>query len=97
MQNKISIFKRLSFSDNDINNDITRTTLSFPDNNDLSDQLGTTFYYGKSEQVKTRFYWIKADGLSPESIKIIHKRLWNENRADLLFLENETTCQVDIK
>ena len=89
---KDSILNRLGFSDNDLD----RITLSFPHNDKLSDKLGTVFYYGrdKSEQVKTRFYWIKTEKISPDEIKVIHERIWNENKADLLFLENADAVEV---
>jgi len=89
--NKDSLLHRLGFSDVDLD----RKVLSFPDNENLSNKLGTVSYYGKSEQVKTRFYWIKADGLHSDDLKIIHERIWNENKADLLFLEKED--DLDIK
>jgi hypothetical protein len=93
MENKISIFDRLGFS----GNDIIRKPLLFPKNDKLSGKLGDIYYYGKSEQVKTRFYWIKTDEILPEDLRIIHERLWNENSADLLFLENERENNLNIK
>ena len=88
-----NLLRRIGFSDIDLD----RKILSFPNNEGLSDKLGTVSYYAKdrSEQVKTRFYWIKADKIPPNELKIIHERIWNENKADLLFLENGNS--IDIK
>jgi type I restriction-modification system DNA methylase subunit len=88
-----NLLHRLGFSDIDLD----RKTFSFPNNEDLSGKLGTVSYYAKdkSEQVKTRFYWIKADNMPAEELKIIHERIWNENKADLLFLEKNDS--IDIK
>ncbi|MDR0542112.1 MAG: N-6 DNA methylase, partial [Dysgonamonadaceae bacterium] len=88
-----NLLHRLGFSDIDLD----RKTLSFPNNEDLSGKLGTVSYYAKdkSEQVKTRFYWIKADNILSGELKIIHERIWNENKADLLFLEQDNS--IDIK
>ncbi|MDR1882055.1 MAG: N-6 DNA methylase [Prevotella sp.] len=88
-----NLLHRLGFSDIDLD----RKTLSFPNNEDLSGKLGTVSYYAKdkSEQVKTRFYWIKADNIPTGELKIIHERIWNENKADLLFLEQNDS--IDIK
>lgn len=88
--NKNSLLHRLGFSDIDLD----RKILSFPNNENLSSKLGTVSYYGKSEQVKTRFYWIKADGIPSDDLKIIHERIWNENKADLLFLEKENDLNI---
>lgn len=87
-----SILNRLGFSGSDLD----RKTLSFPHNENLSNKLGDVFYYGKdkSEQVKTRFYWIKTEGMSLNEIKTIHERIWNENKADLLFLEKTDVIEV---
>ncbi|WP_158576698.1 DNA methyltransferase [Parabacteroides sp. AM08-6] len=87
-----NLLNRLGFSDNELD----RKTLLFPHNERLSDKLGTVSYYGKdkSEQVKTRFYWIKAEDMSLEDIKAIHERIWNENKADLLFLEKANSVEI---
>lgn len=87
-----SLLNRLGFSDYDLE----RKDLSFPNNERLSTKLGPVFYYGKgkSEQVKTRFYWIKTEDMPLEDIKAIHERIWNENKADLLFLEEENILDV---
>jgi hypothetical protein len=86
-----SLLYRLGFSDMDLD----RKVLSFPKNESLSGRLGNISYYGRSEQVKTRFYWIKADNILSDDLKIIHERIWNENKADLLFLEKSNA--IDIK
>jgi hypothetical protein len=88
-----NLLHRIGFSDIDLD----RKTLSFPNNENLSDKLGTVSYYAKdkSEQVKTRFYWIQADNIPAGELKIIHERIWNENKADLLFLEKDNS--IDIK
>jgi hypothetical protein len=85
-----SLLYRFGFSDMDMD----RKPLSFLNNENLSNRLNSVSYYGKSEQVKTRFYWINADNLLPDDLKIIHERIWNENRADLLFLENGDTVSI---
>lgn len=87
-----NLLNRLGFSDNDLDQKI----LSFPHNDNLSDRLGAVFYYGKekSEQVKTRFYWVKAEGMLLNDIKTIHERIWNENKADLLFLEKNDSIEI---
>lgn len=88
-----NLLHRLGFSDIDLD----RKILSFPNNEELSDKLGVVSYYSKdkSEQVKTRFYWIKANNIPASELKVIHERIWNENKADLLFLEHND-C-IDIK
>ena len=87
-----NLLHRLGFSDIDLD----RKTLSFPNNEDLSGKLGTVSYYAKdkSEQVKTRFYWIKAHNMPSDELKIIHERIWNENKADLLFLEKDDNIEI---
>ena len=87
-----NLLHRLGFSDIDLD----RKILSFPNNDDLSSKLGTVSYYAKdkSEQVKTRFYWIKADNIISDELKIIHERIWNENKADLLFLEKSNNIEI---
>lgn len=92
MGNK-SLLHRIGFSDIDLD----RKMLLFPNNQGLSNKLGEVSYYAKSksEQVKTRFYWIKANNIPSNELKIIHERLWNENKADLLFLEQGNS--VDVK
>lgn len=87
-----NLLHRLGFSDIDLD----RKTLSFPNNEDLSGKLGTVSYYAKdkSEQVKTRFYWIKANNIPTDELKIIHERIWNENKADLLFLEKDDNVEI---
>lgn len=89
---KGSLLHRLGFSDIDLD----RKILSFPNNEDLSAKLGAVSYYAKdkSEQVKTRFYWIKADNVPVDELKIIHERIWNENKADLLFLEKDDNIEI---
>ncbi len=89
---KENLLHRLGFSDIDLD----RKTLSFPNNEELSGKLGTVSYYAKdkSEQVKTRFYWIKADNIPSDELKIIHERIWNENKADLLFLEKGNNIEI---
>ena len=88
-----NLLHRIGFSDIDLD----RKILLFPNNEGLSDKLGEVSYYAKdkSEQVKTRFYWIKADNIPIDELKIIHERIWNENKADLLFLEKGNN--IDIK
>jgi hypothetical protein len=73
-----SLLNRLGFSDMDMD----RKSFSFPNNETLSGKLDNVSYYGKSEQVKTRFYWINADNILPDDLKIIHERIWNENKAE---------------
>lgn len=92
MENR-SLLHRLGFSDIDLD----RKILSSPNNEEIFSKLGTVSYYakGRSEQVKTRFYWIKADNIPNNELKIIHERIWNENKADLLFLERGNN--IDIK
>lgn len=87
-----NLLHRIGFSDIDLD----RRPLSFPRNEDLSSKLGTVFYYAKdkSEQVKTRFYWIKAANIPTDELKIIHERVWNENKADLLFLEKNDSIEI---
>ncbi len=89
---KGSLLHRLGFSDIDLD----RKILSFPNNEELSAKLGAVSYYAKdkSEQVKTRFYWIKADNIPVDELKIIHERIWNENKADLLFLEKDDNVEI---
>ncbi|WP_169730541.1 N-6 DNA methylase [Xylanibacter oryzae] len=93
MDNKY-IFGRLGFSDTDLD----ERELSFSSEKFLSKkEKKRVFYYGKgkTEQVKTRFYWVETNGMSTEDIKAIHERIWNENKADLLILE--TANSIDIK
>ncbi|KAA6328100.1 Type IIS restriction enzyme Eco57I [termite gut metagenome] len=87
-----NLLHRIGFSDIDLD----RKVLSFPNNEGLSDKLGTVSYYAKdkSEQVKTRFYWIKGGNILLDELKIIHERIWNENKADLLFLEQGNSIDV---
>jgi len=91
MENR-NLLHRLGFSDIDLD----RKTLSSPNNEEIFSKLGTVSYYarGKSEQVKTRFYWIKADNIPDNELKIIHERIWNENKADLLFLEKDNNIEI---
>lgn len=88
-----NLLQRIGFSDFDLD----RKTLSFPNDKILSNRLDEVYYYAKdkSEQVKTRFYWIKAKEIPTNDLKIIHERIWNENKADLLFLEKDN--YIDIK
>lgn len=88
---KDNLLYRLGFSDIELD----RKEFLFPYNDELSKKIGTISYYGKSEQVKTRFYWIVANDILPDDLKIIHERIWNENKADLLFLEIGDS--IDIK
>jgi hypothetical protein len=87
-----NLLHRIGFSDIDLD----RKVLSFPNNEGLSDKLGTVSYYAKekSEQVKTRFYWIQANNIPTDELKIIHERIWNENKADLLFLEKDNNIEI---
>jgi hypothetical protein len=85
-----SLLHRLGFSESDFD----RKVFLFPDNESLSNKIGEVYYYGKIENVKTRFYWIHADNILPEELKTIHKRIWNENKTDLLFLENADTVNI---
>lgn len=91
MENR-NLLYRLGFSDIDLD----RKTLSSPNNEEIFSKLGTVSYYakGKSEQVKTRFYWIKADDIPNNELKIVHERIWNENKADLLFLEKGNIVEI---
>jgi hypothetical protein len=87
-----NLLHRIGFSDIDLD----RKVLSFPNNEVLSNKLGVVSYYAKdiSEQVKTRFYWIKTDNIPSDELKIIHERIWNENKADLLFLEQGNSLDI---
>lgn len=78
-----------------VQNELERRVLSFPNNRALSDKVGTVLYYDKSESVKTRFYWISAEKLNAEETKAIHERIWNENKAELLFLEKKDSLQIN--
>lgn len=94
MHNK-NLINRLGFEDNDLNT----VSLYFPDNDSLSNKMNDVFYFdkGRSEQLRTRFYWINASNNSFDEadIRAIHKRIWNENKSDLMFIEKSN--EVDIK
>jgi type I restriction-modification system DNA methylase subunit len=93
MESKSGILNQIGFSDNDI---LVKDSLSlFSEGKNFSDFIKDIFYYGKSERVKTRFYWIVTKNLSDENLKDFHKCIWNENKADLLFIENGG--KIDIK
>lgn len=93
MENK-NFINRLGFSDNELD----RLKLSFPDNDGLSNKMDAVLYFdkGRSEQLRTRFYWINVNNtsLDEEDIHIIHKRIWNENKSDLLFIERNNEIEV---
>lgn len=85
-----SLLARLGFS----NNDLDKKVMSLPKNPHLSEKLGFVFHYNKSEQVKTRFYWIKINNISNNELKSIHERIWNENKSDLLFIEKSDCIEI---
>lgn len=94
MGNK-NLINRLGFLDKELD----RIVLSFPDNDSLSNKMDAVFYFdkGRSEQLRTRFYWINASKTSLDEIDIraIHKRIWNENKSDLLFIEKNNEVEVN--
>lgn len=85
-----SLTKRLGF----IDDDFLEGRLYFPKNKILTSKTSSSYYYGKTEGVKTRFYWVNAEALDEKEIKIIHERIWNENKAELLFLEKENNLEI---
>jgi hypothetical protein len=89
-----SLLYKLGFSDRD--SDGSGRAFDFSRGEALSGKLGSVFYFGGG-QAGTRFYWIEcteSGNLPPEDLKIIHKRVWNENKADLLFLEKQDIVEI---
>lgn len=59
--------------------------------NKLSDKI---YLYENSKQANTTFYLFD-ENLKPDEIKTVHKRIWNENKADLfIFPKND---QIEIR
>ena len=88
----IKLFNRLGFSDDDF----IKSPMLFPNNEHLTQKLGDVFYFGKSKEVNTRFYWINllSDDITQSDEKSIHERIWNENKSELLFLEKEDSIKI---
>jgi hypothetical protein len=91
MATKSKILNQLGFIDNEItyNPDVL-----FSKEMRLSESINAIFYYGKSGQVKTRFYWIVSGNLSEKMLQYFHQYTWNKNSADLLFIENDNTVKI---
>ncbi|MBW1616721.1 MAG: N-6 DNA methylase [Deltaproteobacteria bacterium] len=64
---------------------------------ELTDKLQNKIYfYENSSNANTAFYLFDDIDLTDEDIKIIHKRVWNENRADLFIIYGRENKKVDI-
>jgi len=91
MKTKSKILEQMGFVGNDVVNDsdvlLLEHKTSFTFINDI-------FYYDKSEQVKTRFYWIMVNNLSAENLEEFHQYIWNKNNADLLFIEDGKEIKI---
>jgi len=61
--------------------------------NKLQDKI---YFYKNSSNANTAFYLFDDIDLTDEDIKIIHKRVWNENRADLFIIYGSENEKVDI-
>ncbi|MDR0612479.1 MAG: SAM-dependent methyltransferase [Dysgonamonadaceae bacterium] len=88
---KSKILNRLGFTDNEI---ACKADVLFSKKTQLSESVNAIFYYGKSGQVKTRFYWIVTGNLSNKELQYFHQHIWNKNNADLLFIENVNTVEI---
>ena len=76
-------------------NDLIESHLTFKDNQCLTNKLEDKIYlYENSKQANTTFYLFD-ENLKPDEIRTVHKRIWNENKADLfIFPKND---QIEIR
>ncbi|MFH1194735.1 MAG: N-6 DNA methylase [bacterium] len=54
-----------------------------------------TYFYTNDRFTKTSFYLLDVDDISENQIEIIHRRIWNENRADLFIFPQKDQLKIN--
>ncbi|MBN2396514.1 MAG: N-6 DNA methylase [Candidatus Atribacteria bacterium] len=79
----------------DLDNDIQLKELSFQ-NHALSTRLknNTYFYQPPANSTKTSFYFFDSPNITQQEQDDIHSRIWNENKADLYFIPENSNIKL---